>query len=92
MTNGSLKFKGRLCVPNDEEIKREFLQKLIILHTRYNSVHPGTTKMYSDLKPHYWWPGMKKDVVEFVARCLTCQQIKVEHQRPRGLLQPIQNK
>ena len=39
---------------------------------------------------YYWWPGMKKDVVEFVAKCLTCQQIKAEHQRPAGLLQPLQ--
>lgn len=32
---------------------------------------------------------MKRDVVEYVSRCLTCQQVKVEHQRPRGLLQPL---
>lgn len=38
--------------------------------------------MYHDLSQHYWWCGMKKDIVDFVSRCLTCQQVKCEHQRP----------
>ena len=45
--------------------------------------------MYHDLKEHYWWAGLKRDVVEFVGRCLTCQQVKAEHQKPAGLLQPL---
>jgi hypothetical protein len=32
---------------------------------------------------------MKRDIAEFVARCLTCQKVKLEHQRPAGLLQPL---
>jgi len=51
------------------------------------SIHPGVTKMYRDLKRIYWWPGMKKDIAEFVAKCQNCQQVKYEHQRPAGLLQ-----
>ena len=38
----------------------------------------------------YWWPGMKKDIAEFVAKCLTCQKVKVEHQKPAGFLQPLE--
>ena len=45
--------------------------------------------MYHDVSRQFWWPGMKKDVAEFVARCLTCQQVKAEHKRPGGLLQPL---
>ena len=45
--------------------------------------------MYKDLKKHYWWPGMKNDVVKHVEQCLTCQQVKAEHQRPAGTLQPL---
>ena len=45
--------------------------------------------MYQDLKRRYWWPGMKRDVVQFVEKCLTCQQVKAEHQRPAGTLQPL---
>ena len=85
--NGTMRFKDRLCVPNDEGLKREILTEA---HTTPYSLHPGTTKMYNDLRMHYWWPGMKKDIVEFVAKCLTCQQIKAEYQRPAGLLQPLQ--
>ena len=49
-------------------------------------VHPGGTKMYQDLKRQYWWEGMKRDVASFVAKCIFCQQVKAEHQRPSGLL------
>ena len=45
--------------------------------------------MYQDLKRQYWWKGIKVDVARFVSRCLTCQQVKAEHQRPTGLLQPL---
>jgi hypothetical protein len=46
--------------------------------------------MYHDLKATYWWYGMKRDVAEYVALCDTCQRVKAEHQRPAGLLQPLQ--
>ena len=85
--NGTLKYKNMLCVPDDEKIKKEILTKA---HTTLYSLHLCTTKIYNDLKMHYWWPGMKKDLVEFVAKCLTCKHIKAEHQRPYGLLQPLQ--
>ena len=58
-------------------------------HTTPHSIHPGATKMYQDLRTLYWWSGMKRDVVEYVSRCLTCQQVKSEYQRPSRLLQPV---
>ncbi|XP_052478012.1 uncharacterized protein LOC128033830 [Gossypium raimondii] len=51
-------------------------------------MHPGDNKMYHDLCELYWWPSLKREVTDFVARCLTCQQVKAEHQLPSGLLQP----
>ncbi|GJT24073.1 putative reverse transcriptase domain-containing protein [Tanacetum coccineum] len=51
------------------------------------SVHPGADKMYYDLRDRFWWPRMKKDIVVYVSRCLTCLKVKAEHQRPSGLLQ-----
>ncbi|KAL0394591.1 UNVERIFIED_CONTAM: hypothetical protein Slati_4425300 [Sesamum latifolium] len=66
----------RMCVPNVEELKTEIMHEA---HYAPCAMHPGSTKMYRDLRPYYWWPAMKKDVAEFVARCLTCQQVKVEH-------------
>jgi hypothetical protein len=58
-------------------------------HKSHFSIHPGATKMYQDLKLHFWWPGMKKQVAEYVASCLTCQKAKVEHQKPAGMIQPL---
>ncbi|GJV60211.1 putative reverse transcriptase domain-containing protein [Tanacetum coccineum] len=59
-------------------------------HKSKYSVHPGADKMYYDLRDRYWWPGMKKDIAEYVSRCLTCLKVKAEHQRPSGLLQQLE--
>ncbi|KAD3068195.1 hypothetical protein E3N88_36075 [Mikania micrantha] len=56
-------------------------------HKSRYSIHLGADKMYKDLKDFYWWPGMKKQIAEYVDRCLTCLKVKAEHQRPSGLLQ-----
>ena len=52
-------------------------------------MHPSSTKMYQDLKTSHWWFGMKRDVLDFVTKCIVCQRMKTEHQVPSGLLQPI---
>ena len=85
-TDGVITFQGRLCVPKIGDLQEEILTEA---HRTPYSVHPGATKMYKDLKKHYWWPGMKNDVVKHVEQCLTCQQVKAEHQRPAGTLQPL---
>ncbi|XP_075080394.1 uncharacterized protein LOC142165905 [Nicotiana tabacum] len=59
------------------------------MHQSRYSVHPGSTKMYHDLRQLYWWNDMKKDIATFVAQCPNCQQVKAEHQKPGGLLQNI---
>jgi hypothetical protein len=48
-----------------------------------------TRRQLSAVKKQYYWPGMKKEVVDFIARCLECQKVKVEHRHPTGLLQPF---
>ena len=83
---GSLYFRHRLCVPNDKELKQKFLFEA---HNTVFTMHPGGNKMYQDLKQFYWWKGMKRDVTEYVSKCLTCQQVKAEHQVPIGLLNPL---
>jgi len=52
-------------------------------------IHPSMTKMYQNLKQIFWWPRLKKHVVEYVSSCLTCQKAKFEHQKPAGLLQSL---
>ncbi len=81
-----LYYKGRVGIPDDGELKTSILKEA---HTSIYAMHPENTKMYHDLKPHYWWPGMKKGTADYVTRCLTCQQVKAEHQVPSRLLQPI---
>ena len=51
------------------------------------SVHPGSDRMYHDLKPLYWWPGIKADVATYVSECLTRAKVKTEYQKPSSLLQ-----
>jgi hypothetical protein len=82
---GVLWFKNCLCVPK-EEAREVLLDKA---HNSAYSIHPGTTKMYLDLKTRYWWRGMKKEIAQYVARCDICQRTKAEHQKPAGLLQPL---
>lgn len=70
-----------VVVPSVEELKKEIMDEA---HKSAYAMHPGATKMYQDLKQVYWWDSMKKDIVDYVSRCLTCQQVKAEHQKPRG--------
>ena len=65
-----LGYKGsQIYVPSDEEIKKQTLYET---HNTPYTMHPGTTKMFRDLKKYFWWLGMKKDVVDYVAKCLIC--------------------
>ncbi|GJU42252.1 putative reverse transcriptase domain-containing protein [Tanacetum coccineum] len=62
----------------------------LIMHESHKSkysIHPGSDKMYQDLKLLYWWPNMKADIAMYVSKCLTCAKVKAEHQKPSGLLQ-----
>ncbi|GJU52861.1 putative reverse transcriptase domain-containing protein [Tanacetum coccineum] len=56
-------------------------------HKSKYSIHPGSDKMYQDLKPLYWWLNMKANIATYVSKCLTCAKVKAEHQKPSGLLQ-----
>ncbi|KAI3503855.1 hypothetical protein L1887_32310 [Cichorium endivia] len=79
-------FQRRIWVPKHGSIRNLLLEEA---HKSKYSVHPGSTKMYLDLKPHYWWPTIKRDVATYVAGCLTCSRVKTEHQKPYGSLQPL---
>ena len=74
-------------VPQLNDLREEILREF---HCSRFAVHPSGTKMYQDLRRQYYWSGMKRHVGDFVRRCLTCQQVKAEHQKPAGLLQPLE--
>ncbi|WVZ75795.1 hypothetical protein U9M48_023826 [Paspalum notatum var. saurae] len=83
---GTVWYKNWICVPDVDSLKKLILSEA---HDTAYSIHPGSTKMYHDLKEMFWWYGMKRAVAEYVAVCDTCQCVKAEHQRPTGLLQPL---
>jgi hypothetical protein len=79
-------FKNRICVLDIDSLRETILKEA---HDLVYSIHPGSTKMYQDLKQKYWWYGLKRDVAAHVAMCDVCQRVKAEHQRPAGLLHPL---
>jgi len=84
--DGILRFRERVCVPRSRVLRKMLLDEG---HKSRLSIHPGMTKIYKDLKATFWL-AMKTDVVDFVASCLVCQKEKIEHQRPRGTLEPLE--
>ena len=74
-------------VPQLTDLRDEILMEY---HCSRFVGHPGGTKMYQDLRHQYYGSRMKRHVGDFVPQCLTCQQVKAEHQRPTGLLQPLE--
>ena len=74
-------------VPHLTDLREEILREF---HCSRFFVHLGGTMMYQDLRRQYYWSGMKRHVGDFVRLCLTCQQVKAEHPKPAGLLQPLE--
>jgi hypothetical protein len=79
-------FGKRLVVPVDPEIKKIILDEA---HKSKFSIHPGSTKMYQDLKQNFWWSNMKVDIAKYVAECDTCHRMKASHLKSAGVLQPL---
>ena len=71
-------------VPKDHELRNQILDEA---HSSKLSIHPGSSKMYQDLKTRFWWTKMKKEIVAYVARCNNCGRVKVVHMKSAGLLQ-----
>ena len=80
-------FMNQIWTPKFGEIRS--LVKDEAHKTRY-SIHPGSDKMYQDLKRLYWWPNMKAEIATYVSKCLTYSKVKAEHQKPSGLLQQLE--
>ena len=85
-TDGALKCRDRLCVPDIDNLRKDILDEA---HKSQLTVHPGGTKMYQDLKRNLWWEGMKREIAKYVSKCFTYQQVKADHKKPSGLLQPL---
>ena len=82
--NDAYYVNGRIWVPLYGDLRELVMDEA---HKSRYSVHPGSDKMYHDLKTTYWWPGMKASIATYVSKCLTCARVKVEYQKPSGPLQ-----
>jgi hypothetical protein len=81
---GTLWFKERLVVPRREALKKKILDEA---QTSRYSIHPGSTKMYHDLRQQFWWTRMKHETTRYVSKCDTCRKVKADYMKPGGLLQ-----
>jgi hypothetical protein len=83
---GVICFKDRIVVPKDVEVRQQILDEA---HLSRYSIHPRSTKMYQDLKQHYWWTKMKIEITRYVAKCDTCRRVKAIHMKDVGPLQSL---
>jgi hypothetical protein len=83
---GIVWFNNRIVVPMDDEVRQQILDEA---HLSRYSIHPGSTKMYQDLKQHYWWTKMKIEIARYVAICDTCRRVKAIHMKTTGPLQSL---
>ncbi|GKA53036.1 putative reverse transcriptase domain-containing protein [Tanacetum coccineum] len=81
--DGTLCLNGRSWLPCYGDLRTVIMHES---HKSKYSIHPGSDKMYQDMKKLYWWPNMKAEIATYVSKCLTCARVKTEHQRPSGLL------
>ena len=79
-------FENRVVVPKNHHLRQLILKEA---HESPLTIHPGSTKMYQDLRQRFWWTRMKREIAQFIANCDVCRRVKAEHQRPAGTLQPL---
>ncbi|GJW30462.1 putative reverse transcriptase domain-containing protein [Tanacetum coccineum] len=80
---------GTLCLKNRSWIPCFGDLRALIMHESHKSkysIHPGSDKMYQELKKLYWWPNMKAEISTYIGKCMTCAKFKAEYQKPSGLL------
>ena len=80
--DGLLTYKGRIYILDVAYLRRVVMDEI---HQAPYSGHPGYHKTIATARKQYFWLGMKKDMAEYISRCMKCQQVKVEHQHPAGL-------
>jgi hypothetical protein len=83
---GVLWFEDRLVVPKNSELRKKILDEA---HLSKFSMHPGSNKVYHDLRSLYWWTRMKREIAKYISECDTCQRVKASHLKVAGTLQPL---
>jgi hypothetical protein len=83
---GVLWFNERIVVPKDHKLRKQILDEV---HLSKFSMHPGSTKVYHDLKQNFLWTRMKREIAKYVSECDICQRVKASHLKTAGILQPL---
>jgi hypothetical protein len=81
---GTIWFRDRLVVPKKYLLKKKILDEA---HTSSYSIHPGSTKMYHDLRQQFWWTRIKREIARYVSKCDTYRKVQADYMKPGGLLQ-----
>ncbi|GJW04680.1 reverse transcriptase domain-containing protein [Tanacetum coccineum] len=81
--DGTLSLNARSWLPCYGDLRTVIMHES---HKSKYSIHPGSDKMYQDMKKLYGWPNMKANIATYISKCLTCAKVKAEHQIPSGLL------
>ncbi|GKE01445.1 putative reverse transcriptase domain-containing protein [Tanacetum coccineum] len=77
--DGTLYLNNQSWIPCFRELRALIMHEP---HKSKYSIHPGSDKMYQDLKKLYWWPNIKADIASYFNKCLTCAKVKIEYQKP----------
>jgi hypothetical protein len=84
--DGILMYKGKVYVPNSREMKNIVLREM---HNVPYVGNPGYQKTIAVVGSQYFWSRIKKEVDNYISRCLECQKVKTKHKHPIGMLQPL---
>jgi len=79
-------FRNIIYITNQNSINKLLLDEF---HRKAYVTHPGYQKLLTAIQKSYFWPGLRKDVAEYLSKCLECQLVKSDHQHPAGRLQPL---
>jgi hypothetical protein len=83
---GVLWFNERIVIPKDHKLRRQIMDEA---HLSKFSMHPGSMKMYQDLKQNFWWTRMKQEIAKYVSECDICQRVKASHLKTAGIFHPL---
>ena len=84
--DGLITYKDKIYIPNVAVFRRVVMDAI---HQAPYYGHPRYQKTIATTRTQYFWAEMKKDIAEYISKCMKCQLVKVEHQHPAGLLQPF---
>jgi hypothetical protein len=83
---GILRFNGCMVVPKNPQLRKQIMDEAQL--SKF-AMHPGSTKMYQDLKWNFWWTRMRREIAKYIFECHICQRVKASHLRISGTLQPL---